>query len=362
MQLASAARSERSTTDDRRHRRAKSLHLRLSHHAAEQLHEVRVLAAGRDVLPAISTQHSLADSVLLGGRKSTLAQAHEIAGVRCRLTLQQMIQAAHERDQIVDRRIARLGIQRAILAAPFDLVHHRVLAFLEPVEAEDVAIQVGELFVALDAFAVMNLREQFHVAGHRQHGPGGLAEHRARDFVGVSDQHVTARHLDAECRLDAAEQLLMLDLLFAETHQAFERDLVAQAVADRDLQRLGADEALQQPEDAGITAPLHITHHALLLRDQEQQINDLDEPVRQELAAEVEAAAPKHIGVDVPADALRRLDAAGVAGAVAVLLEQALGGGRNDEIDGGVHDQETLSKLGWRQGRSEYWRNRAIRT
>ena len=146
--------------------------------------------------------------------------------------------------------------------------------------------------------------------------------------------------------LDAAEQLLVLDLLVAEAHQAFERDLVAEAVADRQLQRLGADEALQQPEDAGVAAALHVAHRALLLGRQERQIVDLGQPVRQELAAEIEGPAAEHVGVDVPAHALGSLDAAGIAGAVAVLLEQALGGGRDDEIDGGVHGRANSMATG----------------
>src|SRR3954453_14241129 len=103
MRLASAACCETSTArffcrlaaDDRRDCGANSLHLRLSHHATEQLHEVRGLATGRDVLPAISAQHSLTDCLLLGRRESTLAQAHEVGGVGRSLTLQQMIQTGH---------------------------------------------------------------------------------------------------------------------------------------------------------------------------------------------------------------------------------------------------------------------------
>jgi hypothetical protein len=180
------------------------------------------------------------------------------------------------------------------------------------------------------------------VAGHCQHGPARLAEYRARDFVGIGDQRITAGHLRRQRVLDAAEQLLVLDLLVAEPHQPFERHLVAQAVAHRHLQRLSADEALQQPEDAGIAAALHVAHRALLLGRQERQVVDLGEPVREEFAAEIEGAAAENVGIDVPADALGSLDAAGIAGAVAVLLEQALGGGRDDEIDGGVHAREKL--------------------
>jgi hypothetical protein len=85
-----------------------------------------------------------------------------------------------------------------------------------------------------------------------------------------------------------------------------------------------------------------VAHRALLLGRQERQVVDLGQPVREELAAEIEGPAPENVGVDVPADALGSLDAAGIARAVAVLLEQALGGRLDDEIDGGVHGWQKL--------------------
>ena len=65
-----------------------------------------MLGTGRDVLPAIRTQHGLTDCVLFGRREGPLAQSHEVRGVRCRLTLQHVIETAEQRDQIVDRSVA----------------------------------------------------------------------------------------------------------------------------------------------------------------------------------------------------------------------------------------------------------------
>ena len=108
----------------------------------------------------------------------------------------------------------------------------------------------------------------------------------------------------------------MLEFLVGEAHQRLERDLVAQPVVAADLQHLGADEALDQPEHVGVGAALHLREQALLVGREERQLRDLRQAVGQELLAEVEAAAADHVAVDVPADALGHFDALGVAGTI----------------------------------------------
>src|SRR5262249_7507786 len=104
------------------------------------------------------------------------------------------------------------------------------------------------------------------------------------------------------------------------------RDLVAKPLARRQLERLGADVTLDQPEQTGVRAALHVTHRALFLRREERQVVHLRVAIRQELALKIELTAAKQLGIDVPAHALGSLDAARIAGAIAVLLEDSLGG------------------------------------
>ena len=66
-------------------------------------------------------------------------------------------------------------------------------------------------------------------------------------------------------RLEAAEQLLVLELLVGQAHQRLERDLVAEPVTAADLEHLGADEALDQREHVGVGAALHLREQALLV-------------------------------------------------------------------------------------------------
>ena len=85
--------------------------------------------------------------------------------------------------------------------------------------------------------------------------------------------------------LDAAEQLLVLELLVAEAHQRLERDLVAEPVVAAHLEHLGGDEALDQAEYVGVGAALDLAQQALLVRGEEVEAIDLRQPVGQELLA-----------------------------------------------------------------------------
>ena len=120
--------------------------------------------------------------------------------------------------------------------------------------------------VRLDALAVVELGEQLDVEREREHRPGALAEHHARDGVGVHVEAVAGGQRLADQRVDAAEQLLVLQLLVAEPHQRLQGHLVAEPVVVADLQHLGGDEALDQPEDVGVGPPLDLADEALLVR------------------------------------------------------------------------------------------------
>ena len=69
---------------------------------------------------------------------------------------------------------------------------------------------------------------------------------------GSGTERVAGGHAGADHLLDAAEHLLVLDLLVAEAHQRLERGLVAEPVVAAHLEHLGGDEALDQPEDIGV--------------------------------------------------------------------------------------------------------------
>ena len=164
-----------------------------------------------------------------------------------------------------------VGRQLLVLAQPLHLVHHRVLRLFLPVEQEHVLPQVGQVRVRLDAFAVVHLREQFDVERQPEHRPRRRTEHRRRDVVGLRQELVAGRHALARQLLQAAEHLLVLQFLVGEAHQGFQRDLVAEPVLAAHLEDLGADEALDQPEDVGVGAALDLRHRSASRRREERQ-------------------------------------------------------------------------------------------
>src|SRR4051794_10001338 len=105
----------------------------------------------------------------------------------------------------------------------------------------------------------------------------------------------------------------MLELLVAEAHQRFQRRLVAEEMLPADLEHLGVDEALDQPEHVGIRAPLHLAQEYALAVLEKRQLMRKRERVRQELLGAQEVAPAKDIAIDVPARTLGSGDRAGVA-------------------------------------------------
>jgi hypothetical protein len=292
------------TLDDRLQRVLDAPHLRLGGHAGQQPREVRVLHPRHDVLPAVSAQQQRADAGLLLARVAPAGDGDEMARVGGCLCLQDPVHRAHELDQVVHRLLLLAHREAVVLLRPLDLVEHRVLHFLHPVELEDVLPQRRQVVFRLDAALVVQLREQLDQARQRQHGPRALAQHRARHLVRVRDLDVARRHAAADHRLDAAEQFLVLQLFVAEPHQRLERDLVTEPVTAGDLENLGTDEALDETEHVRVRASLHLRQQAALRARQESELVDHREAVRQEGLREVEIAAADHVGVDVPARAL----------------------------------------------------------
>ena len=230
------------------------------------------------------------------------------------MRLQDAVDADDERDQVVDRGVAlRIGRELRVFAHPFELVHDRVLRFFFPVEQEHVLEQSRQVFGRTDARAVVRLAEQLDVAGQRQHGPGAFAENEVGHVVGRDVEAIARRHALGHEPLDAAEQLLVLQLLVGEADQRFERGLIAEPVVAADLEHLRADEALDQAEHVGVGAALHLAQKARFARAQKIQLVDARQAVGQELVTQVELAAANHVAVDVPANSLGDFDALGIA-------------------------------------------------
>jgi hypothetical protein len=72
------------------------------------------------------------------------ADLREVVRVRGALRLQDAVDRAHQRDQVVHGRVARVGRELGVLAHPFQLVQDRVLRFLFPVETGTRPCTAGE--------------------------------------------------------------------------------------------------------------------------------------------------------------------------------------------------------------------------
>ena len=101
----------------------------------------RILHARDDVLPAIGGKHGGLHGFGLGVRHGPAADFEEVARIGRGLRLQDAVDGADQRDQVVHRRVARVGRELRVLAHPFELVEDRVLRLLLPVEQEHVLQQ-----------------------------------------------------------------------------------------------------------------------------------------------------------------------------------------------------------------------------
>ena len=117
-----------------------------------------------------------------------------------------------------------------------------------------------ELAVRVDALAIVQLREQLDIQRQRQDRPGAFAEHSMGDAVGVDVEAIAHGQNVADHRVDATEQRLVLELLVAEPNQRLQRNLISEPVIVAQLQHLGVDETLDQPEDVGIGPALDVQH------------------------------------------------------------------------------------------------------
>jgi hypothetical protein len=81
------------------------------------------------------------------------------------------------------------------------------------------------------------------------------------------------------------------------------------------FEHLCADEALDHAEHVGVGAALDPAQETPFAGTQESKaLLQQRHPVGQELGRGIELALADHVAIDVPADALRVLDAAGIAG------------------------------------------------
>jgi hypothetical protein len=89
--------------------------------------------------------------------------------------------------------------------------------------------------------------------------------------IGLWHERVACGHAFGAHELDAAEELLVLDLLVAQAHECLQRRLVAERMLAADLEDLRADEALAQAEHVGVGARLDLAHEARLAFAEEAQ-------------------------------------------------------------------------------------------
>ncbi len=226
------------------------------------------------------------------------------------MRLQQPVDRADQSDEVIDGPLALFRTQLEVLADPFQFVDVGVLGFLFPMEKKDVLEQGREVLFAVDAQHVVRLGEELDEIGQSQNGPGALREDRRGDFVRPGKEAVALGHRRGRQALDAAEELLVLEFLVAETDQRLQRDLVAGPVLAADLQDLAVDEAFDKAEHIGVGTALDLAQEQPLRLGEELKALNPRKSVRQVFLGRVESASADDVFIDVPADFLRRDDAA----------------------------------------------------
>src|SRR6185369_3437240 len=126
---------------ERHERLLDASHLRRRDERGEQRLEARLGNARDDVLPAVRLQEGVADLLNARCAERIAPVGDEVAGVGVRLRLQDPVDRADERDQVVDRSVAFARRQLRVLAVPLELVEDGVLRLLAPVEQEHVLPQ-----------------------------------------------------------------------------------------------------------------------------------------------------------------------------------------------------------------------------
>ena len=255
---------------------------------AEHLLEARLHHARDDVLPAIGLQHRRARPA----RRALAVEAmpatlQEVVGVGRGLRLQDAVDAADQLDQVVDRGVALPRPTSAWRPRAPTPARRGSRAATPPSSGTGTrpCTASDRPSSRVDARAVVGLREQLDVAGQREHRPGATCRARTRRRRWAAAGSGSPRHAVGDQPLDAAEQLLVLELLVGEAHQRLERGLVAEPVVAAHLEHLGADEALDQAEHVGVGAALHLAQEAPLVGVRKLELVDERQPVGQELLA-----------------------------------------------------------------------------
>ena len=158
-----------------------------------------------------------------------------------------------------------------------------MLRLLLPVIQEDVLPELRKIGIRLDARPVVRLREQLDHAGEREHRPRRLAKDDRGHLVRLWQELISRRHARRDHRLDAPEQLLVLELLVGEPDERLQRNLVAEPVVAAHLQDLGADEAFDETEHVGVGPPLNLRQNSPLRGGQDREGTRVRQTVGQEL-------------------------------------------------------------------------------
>ena len=115
---------------DRRERLADALALRRRDHPARAPRRTADPARPRRCTASDRRRARRLDGSTSVAVKRPAADCDEVVGVGCRLGLQDPVDGADQLDQVVHRRVARLGRELRVLARPLQLVEDRVLRLL----------------------------------------------------------------------------------------------------------------------------------------------------------------------------------------------------------------------------------------
>src|SRR6516165_8099469 len=99
---------------------------------AQQLEEVGLPSAGKNILPSISLQQSGLQLQPIVVVERPTAGISEVAGILARLATQNRVHSADEFNEFIDCLVPALWAGRAVMTSKLKFVHDRVLTLFPP--------------------------------------------------------------------------------------------------------------------------------------------------------------------------------------------------------------------------------------
>lgn len=190
------------------------------------------------------------------------------------MCLQDCVDGRHQRNQIVHCLVALGRGEFRVLRLPLQFIEYDVPAFILPVKFEDILEEWAQLLARGDALHVVRLNKQLDMTGQRQHRPGAGRQYRARHIVWIGNLTISRWQLRTNHRLNAPEQLLMLDLVVGKAHQRFECELIVKDMGPTLIEHFGTDKTLDQAKNIRIGSTLNLAKQARLVRGEKGQAVD----------------------------------------------------------------------------------------